>query len=166
MGLQRENGLSEILVGDISWREAIKDHRDLALGERAEESIATTPGTENLSFITCGGRTIHPAEWLSQPLFEATVREMEAEFDVVLIDGPPILPVPDSVIMSAAIGNVVLVYQAGSTQRDSMLRAISSIQNTGAKIAGIVLNDLRATWSTSPDYFHYRGYYGRPDKKQ
>ena len=66
--------------------------------------------------------------------------------------------------MSAAIGHVVLVYQAGSTQRDSMLRAIGLIQKAGAQISGLVLNDLRASWSASPDYFHYRGYYGRPEK--
>ena len=165
MGLKREIGLSEILTGDISWREALKDHRDLALGDKADENLATAPGTENLFFITCGGRTLQPSEWLSLPIFEATVRELETEFDVILIDGTPILPVPDSVIMSAAIGRVVLVYQSGVTHRDSMLRAISLIQKTGAKILGIVLNDLRATWGASPDYFHYRGYYGRPETK-
>jgi Mrp family chromosome partitioning ATPase len=164
-GISRERGLAEVLVGELSWREVLKDHRDVAIGERADGSLATAPGLENLSFITCGGRTLQPAEWLSQPAFEATVREWEAEFDVVLIDGPPLLPVPDSVIMSAAIGNVVLVYQSGSTQRDSMLRAISLIKKTGARIYGLVLNDLRATWGTGPDYFHYRGYYGRPEKQ-
>ena len=77
---------------------------------------------------------------------------------------PPTLPVPDSVIMSAAVGHVVMVYQAGNTQRDSMLRAISLIQKTGARVSGLVLNDLKASWSASPDYFHYRGYYGRPEQ--
>ena len=92
------------------------------------------------------------------------VREWEAEYDVVLIDGPPVLPVPDSVIMSSAVGNVALVYQSGSTQRDSMLRAISLINKTGATIKGLILNDLHAKWGAGPDYFHYRGYYGRPEK--
>lgn len=163
-GLKRESGLSEILTGEMSWRETVKDHRDLAIGEKVVENLATAPGAENLFFITCGGRTIQPAEWLSLPIFEATVREWEAEFDVVLIDGTPLLPVPDSMIMSKAIGKVVLVYQAGSTQRHSMLRAISLVQNTGAKIHGLVLNDLRASWTVSPDYYHYRRYYGHPEK--
>ena len=163
-GLNRERGLAEILVGELSWREVIKDHRDLAIGERAGEGIATSPGIENLYFITCGGRTLQPAEWLAQPLFEAMVREWGAEYDVVLIDGPPVLPVPDSVIMSSAVGNVALVYQSGSTQRDSMLRAISLINKTGATIKGLILNDLHAKWGAGPDYFHYRGYYGRPEK--
>ena len=165
LGLERTNGLSEILVGEIAWREAIRDNRDLALGEKADDNLATASGTENLFLITCGGRTIQPAEWLSLPLFKAAVKEWEAEFDVVLIDAPPVLPVPDSVIMSATVRHVVLVYQAGATQRDSMLRAISLIQNAGTSIAGLVFNDLRATWSASPDYFHYRGYYGKPSGK-
>lgn len=164
-GLSRERGLAEILVGELSWREVIKDHRDLAVGEKAGENLATAPGIENLFFITCGGRTLQPAEWLSQPVFAAMVREWESEYDVVLIDGPPLLPVPDSVIMSAAIGSVVLIYQSGATQRDSMLRAISLIKKTGANILGLVLNDLHAKWGSSPDFFHYRGYYGRPEKQ-
>ncbi len=163
-GLPRENGLSEILLGEISWHEAIKDHRDLALGEKADENLATTPGIENISFITCGGRTIQPAEWLAQPVFQTFIRECENEFDVILVDGTPILPVPDSIIMASAIGKVALVYQAGSTQRDSMLRAITLINNTGAQIAGLILNDLKASWGSTPDYYHYRGYYGRPEK--
>ncbi|MBN2301734.1 MAG: polysaccharide biosynthesis tyrosine autokinase [Lentisphaerae bacterium] len=163
-GLARENGLSEILIGDSQWNSVVKDNRDLALGEKSDEGVATAPGTENLFFITCGGRTVQPAEWLSLPIFAVLVKEWEEAFDVVLIDGPPTLPVPDSVIMSAAIGHVVLVYQSGSTQRDSMLRAISLIKKAGATITGLVLNDIKATWSTSPDYFHYRGYYGRPEK--
>jgi capsular exopolysaccharide synthesis family protein len=164
-GLNRERGLAEILAGELQWREVVKDHRDLAIGEKAGGGLATTPGIENLFFITCGGRTLQPAEWLSQPMFETMVQEWESEYDVVLIDGPPVLPVPDSVIISAVVKNVVLVYQSGSTQRDSMLRAISLITTTGAKISGLVLNDLRATWSAGPDYFHYRGYYGKPEKQ-
>lgn len=163
-GLQRENGLSDVLAGEVSWRSVIKDNRDLALGEKADENIATVQGAENLFFITAGGRTIQPTEWLSQPIFQALIKEWEKEYDVVLIDGPPILPVPDSVIMSSVIGKVILVYQSGSTQRDSMLRAISLVKKTGATVAGLVLNNLQASWSTSPDYYHYRGYYGRPEK--
>lgn len=163
-GLNRERGLSEILTGEMSWRETVKDHLDLAIGEKAVENLATAPGAENLFFITCGGRTIQPAECLSLPVFEATVKEWEEEFDIVLIDGTPLLPVPDSMIMSRAVGKVVLVYQAGVTQRHSMLRAISQIKNTGAKILGLILNDLRASWTVSPDYYHYRRYYGSPEK--
>ena len=164
-GLERERGLSEVLVGDMPWRDVVKDYRDIALGRRVEENLATAAGMENFFLITCGGRTIQPAEWLSRPVFGALVKEWEEEYDAVLIDGPPVLPVPDSAIMAGAIGRVLLVYQGGTTQRDSMHRTVSSIQKTGAKVLGLVMNDLRASWSSSPDYFHYRGYYGRPDRK-
>ncbi|MFO7870647.1 MAG: polysaccharide biosynthesis tyrosine autokinase [Kiritimatiellia bacterium] len=163
-GLKREGGLSEILTEEISWREALRDHRDLALGERREDNLATMPGAQNLFFITSGGRTTQPAEWLSLPSFAANVAEWEKEFDIVLIDGTPILPVPDSIIMASTVKRAVLVYQAGSSQRDSMIRAISLLNKTGTAVCGMVLNDLRASWSVSPDYFHYRGYYGRPEK--
>ena len=164
-GLNREKGLADLLVGEVTWREAMKDHRDVAIGDRGNEGLATAVGAENLFFITCGGKTIQPAEWLSLPIFAAMVREWEAEFDVVLIDGPPVLPVPDSVIIGSTVRRVVLVYQAGITHRDSMLRTMSLMTKSGAKLSGLVLNDLRSSWSGSPDYFHYRGYYGRPEKQ-
>lgn len=165
-GVEREGGLSDILVGTATWRETLRDHRDFALGSRAGDGLATALGAENLFLIPCGGKTIQPSEWLSLPRLAALVKEWEAEFDVVLMDGPPVLPVPDSVIMASAVKRVVLIYQAGGTHRDSMLRTLSLIENTGATIAGFVLNDLKGSWSESPEYFSYRGYYGQPPEQR
>lgn len=164
-GVNREGGLSDILAGKATWRETLRDNSDFALGRQAGEGLATAMGAEKLFLIPCGGKTIQPSEWLSLPLFAAIVKEWESEFDVVLIDGPPVLPVPDSVIIASVVKHVVLVYQAGGTHRDSMLRTISLIEKTGARISGLVLNDLKGSWSGSPEYFYYRGYYGRPPER-
>lgn len=162
-GLTREKGLSDILTGDLQWRDAVKDYQDIALGDSAGTGLASAGGMDNLFFITCGGRTINPAEFLSQPIFKNLVHEWSAEYDIVLIDSPPILPVPDSVIIATTVKQTILVYQIGVTARESVRRAISALQNAGTKIGGIVINDLRASWAESADFYHYRTYYGRKE---
>jgi capsular exopolysaccharide synthesis family protein len=162
-GLSREKGLSDVLTGDIPWRDAIKDYRDVALGDNAESGLASIAGMDNMFFITCGGRTIQPAEWLGQPVFKDLVKEWMAAYDLVLIDSPPILPVPDSVIVASAVKHTILVFQIGVTARESVRRAINFLKNAGTTIDGIVINDLRATWMDTADFYHYRVYYGRKE---
>lgn len=162
-GLAREKGLSDILTGDIQWREVVKDYRDVALGDNAESGLAAVAGMDNLFFITCGGKTIQPAEWLSQPVFADLVKEWMAAYDLVLIDSPPLLPVPDSVIVASVVKHTILVFQVGITARESVRRAINFLKNSGTTIDGIVINDLRASWMDPTDFYHYRVYYGRKE---
>ncbi|HAS81676.1 MAG TPA: hypothetical protein DCS43_03100 [Verrucomicrobia bacterium] len=159
-GLQRERGLAEILQGEIVWQEAVKDHADVALGSRKMAELATTPGMDNLSIITSGNRTTQPAELLAQPMFDILLKEWDAAYDVVLIDSPPVIPVPDSIIMAEKIRRVVLVYQQGTTARQMTQRAIVNLQTTGADILGIVLNDLRSYWVDPSESYRYKMYYG------
>ncbi len=163
-GLKRENGLSDILLGDLQWKEAIKDYQDIALGEMTGKEIVTAPGIDNLFIITCGSRTSHPAEWLSQPVTSKLLKEWQEAYDIVLIDGPPVLPVPDSVILASIVQRVLLVYQVGSTARESMRRAIAQLKNVGAELVGIVLNDVQSSWADRTDFYSYRIYYGRKEK--
>ena len=116
---------------------------------------------DNLFFITCGGRTIHPAEWLGQPILADVLKELVEEFDIVLVDAPPVLPVPDSVILASVVKHTIIVYQVGVTGRESVRRAIASLQNAGSVIVGMVLNGVRASWTSSPEFFQYRRYYGK-----
>ncbi len=120
---------------------------------------------DNLFFISTGGRTNQPAEWLSLPEFEALLKEWKEQFDVILIDAPPLLPVPDSVIISKVVDAVIVVYQVGVAARESMRRALSLLHTSGANVMGIVLNDIRSSWAEDANLQHYRGYYGRPGRK-
>ncbi|MCG2660223.1 MAG: CpsD/CapB family tyrosine-protein kinase, partial [Kiritimatiellae bacterium] len=162
-GLTREGGLSDILIGDLPWREAVKDCKDVALGESAGSNLASMAGMDNLFFITSGGRTIQPAEYLGQPIFGDLVKEWMAAYDLVLMDSPPVLPVPDSVIAASVIKHTVLVFQMGVTDREAVRRAINFLKNAGTTIDGLVINDLRSSWMNTTDFYHYRVYYGRKE---
>ncbi|NCC49608.1 MAG: polysaccharide biosynthesis tyrosine autokinase [Spartobacteria bacterium] len=162
-GLERDQGLSNILAGEVEWRSVVKDYRDVALGGTAPDELITAPGIDNLFFITSGGKTVQPAEWLSLPAFNTLLDEVRGEYDIVLIDGTPVLPVPDSVIIAQSVDQVLLVYMVGVASRESIRRASNSLRNVGGKIAGLILNDVRSSWAEGADFRHYRGYYGRPD---
>lgn len=162
-GLMRERGLSDILAGDLQWDEAVKDYRDVALGDSAGSNLAMIAGMDNLFFITCGGRTIQPAEYLGQPIFGELVKEWMAAYDIVLLDSPPVLPVPDSVIAASVVKHAILVFQIGVTARESVRRAINFLKNAGTSLDGIIINDLRASWMNTADFYHYRTYYGRKE---
>lgn len=161
-GLKRSPGLTEVLVGKLSWKEAVRTEVDMLIGGLEYEKILKTQGIENLRVITCGERTPNPAELLSFPEIDALIQELTQNFDVVLFDSPPILPVTDSAILAAKVHGVILVYQAGRTSRHALNRARIQLENVEAKILGVVINNLKAEFIedvTPYQRYRYYGYY-------
>lgn len=88
-------------------------------------------------------------------------------FDVVLIDTPPMLQIPDARVLGRMAGGVVLVMRTGKTTRDAALAVRQRLQEDGTKILGTILNDWNPKASpggyygyTSGYYQSYKGYYG------
>ena len=108
---------------------------------------------------------IHPVMYsiLDKTMFQE-VKEMK-DFDFILIDAPPILPVMDAVELSTHVDGVLLVYEAGKVPKMALRRARTHIQNAGGRIIGAVLNKMKA--EVSPDYYKYTytHYYGEKEKR-
>ena len=79
---------------------------------------------------------------------------MQDEYDMVLLDTPPILPVADAVLLSPSVGGVILVYQVGRIARDALKRAKFLLDHAQAKVMGVVLTNVRA--EITPEYGYYR----------
>jgi Mrp family chromosome partitioning ATPase len=75
--------------------------------------------------------------------------ELKTEFDFVLMDSPPIIPLADVNILAKLIDGLLLVVRAGKTPKDMVLKAVNSL--TGVNIAGIVLNGV----DSSPKKYYY-----------
>jgi len=89
------------------------------------------------------------------------LRESQDEFDVVLIDAPPILPVTDAAILGSKVDGVILVYQVGKVARGALKRAKAHLEAVNSDVWGVVLNDFKAEISGfSPDTAYYGKYYG------
>ena len=95
----------------------------------------------------------------------AEVKEIK-DYDYILIDTPPILPVMDAVELSTHVDGVLMVYEAGKVSKMALRRARTHIQNAGGRIIGAVLNKMKA--EVSPDFYKYsyKHYYGEEEKKR
>jgi capsular exopolysaccharide synthesis family protein len=168
-GLKRSPGLTEVMVGKLPWKEAVRTEVDMLIGGLEYEMILKMQGIENLRVIPCGERAPNPAELLSFPEMDTLIEELTQNFDVVLFDSPPILPVTDSAILATKVDGVILVYQAGRTSRHALNRARIQLENVEAKVLGVVINNLKAEFIedvTPYQRYRYYGYYGEKREKK
>lgn len=87
------------------------------------------------------------------------LRELETQFDTVLIDLPPLLPVTDAAVVSKLVSGALLVVAAGRTHKGEMKGALAALQNVGARAAGVIITMLP---TKGPDAYGYGRYgYGR-----
>jgi uncharacterized protein involved in exopolysaccharide biosynthesis/Mrp family chromosome partitioning ATPase len=159
-GIPREPGLSDILVGSAQWRDCVRGVADILMGRFEMEDIMASPGLDNLHIIEAGPIPANPSELLSTTAMRDFLQAVSAEYDIVLIDTPPILPVTDSAIVAGQVDGVLLVYQAGKVGRLVLKRAKAHLESARAKVWGIVLNDLQTEISGYTYTHYYTHYYG------
>jgi non-specific protein-tyrosine kinase len=104
---------------------------------------------ENLSVITSGTpSTTNPSELLSSQYMGRLASRLNQIADVIIFDTPPILSVADAAVLSTLVDSVVMVIEAGRTQRDTARQATSNLRQAGARLLGGVLNGVLDTRRT------------------
>ena len=131
-------------------------------GEAELKSVLRDTGIENLSIITTGQKVPNPSEMLNSKKFAQVLEELSNDFDRVIIDAPPVMPVTDARILGALCSATVLVLRAESSTRRASLHAIDGLTSVGAKVLGVVINDVPKSRGRLGYYSGY-GYsrYGR-----
>ena len=121
----------------------------------------------NLSLLPCGPIPPNPAELISSARMKDLLKEMAARYDHILIDSPPMMNVTDPVILSSMVDGVILVVHGGKSPRATVQRARQELLGVGAKIFGVVLNniDLRREGYDAYYYYYNRYYAGYPSDK-
>lgn len=163
-GLKREPGLTEILLGSHTWRDAIRTVADLMIGTLGVEEIIGRPGLDKISILTSGQVPPNPAEIIASPKMTALLEELRGQFDLVVVDTPPILPVADAVILGPKTDGVLLVYQVGKIPRMALKRAKALLEKGQARVLGVVLNNVRAEISLDYQQVSYK--YAYPSVKE
>ncbi len=120
-----------------------------------------------LSVITSGPLPPDPAELISSRRMKELLQGLTGDFDVIIIDSPPLLPVTDAAILSSHADGVILIVKGGKTTVDMIKRGIKALSDINAKIIGVVIN---AVDMDKEDYYlHYypyhQYYYGDREKK-
>jgi tyrosine-protein kinase Etk/Wzc len=154
LGIDREPGLTDVLMKGMPWREGVRNVTDLMIGALGVDRVLGTPGLDNLSVITGGVAPSNPAEFLNSSLMVELIGELRREYDVVLFDTPPILPIADTLMLASRVDGVIIIYQVGRIGRGALRRAKFLLDHAQSKMLGVVLTNVRA--ETSPDYQDYR----------
>lgn len=158
-GMNESNGFIEILNGTVPFEKAVRNISDIMLGEMSLDEALKTPGLENIYILPSGHSSMSPAELLTPKSIQALIEQMKKQFDIILFDSPPTLPVTDASIMAPCMDVVIVVYEAGRTSRDALMRCKMQLETAGARISGIVLNNAKPNTEPLSAYSYY--YYHR-----
>ena len=137
-GLQWENGLSELLSGKLNVKAVIKKS-----------------GVENLDLITRGQVPPNPSELLMHPRFAEFIDWASKEYDLVLIDTPPVLAVTDPSIVGALAGTTLMVGRFGQNSVKEIEVAKHRFEMAGIEVKGFILNAVEKKASNAYGYGYY-----------
>lgn len=129
---------------------------DVITGQRELSDVLIPNVVKRITFLPTGRIPPNPAELLGSLEMAAIIDTLSGQFDYVIIDSPPILPVTDSVILSRYVDGVVLVVRGASTPRKVISDACTRLRAVGARVLGTILNDVDVT---AGDYTYYSQYY-------
>lgn len=125
-----------------------------------EEATMPTPDTPGLHVLAAGPMPSNPAELLRGNRARDLVRRLRDEYDVVIIDSPPVLPVADALVLAGEVDATLVVANAHHTTRRRLRRALESLRQVSANLVGAVLNGVQA----ADDYGYDVTYYGYEDE--
>jgi capsular exopolysaccharide synthesis family protein len=111
----------------------------------------------NLHLLPCGQIPPNPIALLNSDKMGALLEEWEREYDIILIDSPPVLSVADAAIIAKHVDTTLLLVEAGKTKRQIAAQAKEVLEKIGAPIAGVVLNNV--DFSKHYGYYYYYHYY-------
>ena len=140
-GLENADGLSSILASKMNEAEILN------LVQLHEES--------GLYVLPSGRIPPNPAELLGSDQIRGLMKVLESTFTHVVIDSPPIASFTDGVLLSSQVDGVLLVVHGGAASRHIVRRARQLLTDVGAKIFGVVLNNVAVS---RHDYYYNRKY--------
>jgi capsular exopolysaccharide synthesis family protein len=112
----------------------------------------------NLSLLPCGPIPPNPAELISSDRMKNLLEMLCEQYDHILIDSPPLIHVTDPVILSSLVDGVILVVHGGKSSRAVAQRARQELTTVGAKVFGVVLNNVDVRREGYDEYYFKRYY--------
>ena len=119
---------------------------------------------ENLEILTSGPIPPNPSEMLSSKSMLAFLEEVRSEYDIILLDAPPVGMVTDAAILSTITDGTILVAHSGKVEIAAIQRAKESLEKVNANIIGVVLNKLSR--KVSEKYYYQYNYCEEDNKKK
>ena len=138
-------GLSSVLAGAVKLHEAIQ-----------------FTGIKELEILTRGPDVPNPSEILNSNGFAKLLELLSEEYDRIIIDSPPVIPVTDAQIIAAICDITLLVLRAEKSTRKISRQARDGLLSVGAHMLGVVVNDVprKGRYGYYGSYGNYDSYYG------
>jgi capsular exopolysaccharide synthesis family protein len=130
-------GLSNVLTTGIDWRSVLVNLQDLP----------------TLDILPAGPPSRRAADLVGAEL-ASLLEDAASEYDLVILDSPPLLGFPEPLQMAACVDGVLTVALAGRTNRKALTSTVNTLKRLRANVVGVVLNEVRADSSESY-YYHY-----------
>jgi capsular exopolysaccharide synthesis family protein len=141
-GLEKSPGLTDYLTGEVH------DFNEL---------VQSTE-TKNLYVCSSGINPPNPSELLGSNKMSELIDALEQDWDIILLDSPPMVAVTDATIISREIDAMILVVHSGKTNRQSFERTISTLKSINVPLVGVVLNSVTSKNSYGSYTYYYQNY--------
>jgi capsular exopolysaccharide synthesis family protein len=143
-GINPREGLSNVLTGELPWQDV----------------VLPIEGRPNLSLLPAGPGS-HRAADLIGPRLSSMLDEFAKEYDLVIIDSPPLLGFAECLQITSAADGVLVISLAGETKRKAVAAVVSMLNRLRANIVGVILNQVGQNTSSSGYSYYGYNYYGR-----
>src|SRR5688572_20204741 len=139
-------------------REGLSSILSTEMSEADMLSIVKVDPNTGLNVLTSGPIPPNPAELIGSDQMRRLIAVLSANFKHIVVDSPPISSFTDGVLISSMVDGVLLVVHGGRSSRHVVKRSRQLLHEIGAKIFGVVLNNVNLQ---THDYYYYQQYYNR-----
>jgi capsular exopolysaccharide synthesis family protein len=146
-GIENGEGLSTLLSGELTDQKIF--------------DIVKTDERTGLNLLTSGPIPPNPAELIGSEQMVELLKALQSHYTHVVIDSPPITSFTDGVLLASMVDGVILVVHAGKSSRQVVRRARQLLYDVGAKVFGVVLNNVNLRSQDS--YYYYQSYYNQSE---
>lgn len=152
-GMIRRVGVSDVILskGAHSYKEALQTYMD-------------PTGKYKVDILTAGSKISNPSELINNKGFMELLKELREDYDLVLIDTPPISSLTDGVLVSKLCDGTVYVIEADRTDREVIENCIDELNNNKAFILGAVLTKVDIKKEKKLYGYKYDYYYSNYNK--
>lgn len=131
------------------------------IGKAPLQDVIQTWGKINLHVLPAGKVPPNPSELLGSENMQRLLEFLEGQYDVILLDSAPLLPVTDAAVLSRITGGVALVVSVGKTTNPQLRAAMGHLTNVGGKLLGFVMNKIPTKGVEAYQYnYSYKYGYG------
>ncbi|MEU6427957.1 polysaccharide biosynthesis tyrosine autokinase [Microbispora sp. NPDC046973] len=123
LGIEGSTGLTDVLIGKARLQDVVQ-----------------TWGHSDVAVLPSGQIPPNPSELLGSHGMRSLLDQLTQDYDMVILDAPPLLPVADAAALAAIADGALLVARYGKTRREQVARAVELLSSVNARLVGTVLN--------------------------